>query len=107
MFSCSLTGVSEESSSILHRDVRYTGGVQCGTRSHKRSGLVGTRDSIRSPRHPECAESVTTCAKRPSAADLPRRAAELVVAQFDTVAVAAEGCDALVATGVMRAGVWL
>ena len=42
----------------------------------------------------------------PSAADLPRRAAELVAAQFDTVAAVAEGCDALVATGVMPAGVW-
>ena len=39
-------------------------------------------------------------------ADLPRRAAELVAAQFDTVPAAAEGCDALVATGVMPAGVW-
>ena len=27
--------------------------------------------------------------------------------QFDTVAAVAEGCDALVATGVMPAGVWL
>ena len=35
-----------------------------------------------------------------------RRAAELVAAQFDTVAVAAEGCDAL-AGGMMPAGVWL
>ena len=43
----------------------------------------------------------------PSAADLPQRAAELVAAQFDTVAAAAEGCDALVATGVMPAGVRL
>jgi vancomycin aglycone glucosyltransferase len=43
----------------------------------------------------------------PSAADLPRRAAELVAAQFDTVAAVAEGCDALAATGVMPAGVWL
>src|SRR5215203_2371442 len=42
----------------------------------------------------------------PPSADLPRRAAELVAAQFDTVAGAAEGCDALVATGVMPAGVW-
>ena len=42
-----------------------------------------------------------------AAADLPRRAAELVAAQFDTVAAAAEGCDALVATGVMPAGVRL
>jgi hypothetical protein len=39
-------------------------------------------------------------------ADLPRRAAELVAAQFDTVAAVAEGCDGLVATGVMPAGVW-
>jgi len=36
-----------------------------------------------------------------SAADLPRRAAELAAAQFDTVTAAAEGCEALVATGVM------
>jgi vancomycin aglycone glucosyltransferase len=43
----------------------------------------------------------------PSAADLPRRAAELVAAQFDTVPAAADGCDALVATGVIPAGVWL
>jgi vancomycin aglycone glucosyltransferase len=43
----------------------------------------------------------------PSAADLPRRAAELVAAQFDTVPAAAEGSDALVATGVMPAGVRL
>jgi vancomycin aglycone glucosyltransferase len=43
----------------------------------------------------------------PPAADLPRRAAELVAAQFDTVAAVAEGCDALVATGVMPAGVRL
>jgi vancomycin aglycone glucosyltransferase len=43
----------------------------------------------------------------PAAADLPRRAAELVAAQFDTVPAAAEGCDALVATGVIPAGVWL
>ena len=43
----------------------------------------------------------------PPSADLPRRAAELVAAQFDTVAAAAEECDALVATGVMPAGVWL
>jgi vancomycin aglycone glucosyltransferase len=41
------------------------------------------------------------------AADLPRRAAELAAAQFDTVAAAvAEGGDALVAGGVMPAGVW-
>jgi vancomycin aglycone glucosyltransferase len=49
---------------------------------------------------------LVTGATPPSAADLPRRAAELVAAQFDTVAAVAEGCDALVATGVMPAGVW-
>ena len=41
-----------------------------------------------------------------SAADLPPRAAELVAAQFDTVAAAAEGRgDALAAGGMMPAGV--
>ena len=48
-----------------------------------------------------------TEATPPSAADLPRRAAELVAAQFDTVPEAAEGCDALVAAGGMPAGVRL
>jgi vancomycin aglycone glucosyltransferase len=47
-----------------------------------------------------------TKATPPSAADLPPRAAELVAAQFDTVAAAAEGCDAPVATGVMPTGGW-
>ena len=50
---------------------------------------------------------LVTGATPPSAADLPRRAAELVAAQFDTVPAAAEGCDALVASGVMPAGVRL
>jgi len=50
---------------------------------------------------------LVTGATPSSAADLPRRAAELVAAQFDTVPAAAEGCDALVATGVMPAGVRL
>ncbi|MET7606162.1 glycosyltransferase [Streptomyces avermitilis] len=40
----------------------------------------------------------------PSAADASRIAAELVAARFATVAAAAEGCDALVATGLMPAG---
>ena len=39
----------------------------------------------------------------PTAADLPRRAAELIAVQFDTVAAAAEGCDALVAIGLLPA----
>ncbi|MDQ1012896.1 vancomycin aglycone glucosyltransferase [Streptomyces sp. V4I23] len=40
----------------------------------------------------------------PTAADAFRIAAELVAARFDTLAAAAEGCDALVATGLMPAG---
>jgi vancomycin aglycone glucosyltransferase len=40
-----------------------------------------------------------------TAADAPRVAADLVASQFDTVAPAAEGCDAVVATGLMPAGV--
>jgi vancomycin aglycone glucosyltransferase len=48
---------------------------------------------------------LVTGATPPSAADLPRRAAALVATQFDTVAAAAEGCDALVPA--MPAGVWL
>jgi hypothetical protein len=44
--------------------------------------------------------------RKPSTpADAPRVAAELVAAQFETVAAAAEGCDALVASGLMPAGV--
>jgi vancomycin aglycone glucosyltransferase len=39
----------------------------------------------------------------PSVADVPRRAAELIAAQFDKLAAAAEGCDALVASGLMPA----
>ncbi|WP_053748857.1 glycosyltransferase [Streptomyces sp. MMG1533] len=39
-----------------------------------------------------------------SAADAPRIAAELVAARFDTVGAAAEGCDVVVATGLMPAG---
>jgi vancomycin aglycone glucosyltransferase len=49
--------------------------------------------------------TMVTGATPPSAADLPRRAAALVATQFDTVAAAAEGCDALVPA--MPAGVWL
>jgi vancomycin aglycone glucosyltransferase len=39
-------------------------------------------------------------ARPPSAADAPRRAAELIAAQFDKIPAAAEGCAALVATGL-------
>lgn len=40
-------------------------------------------------------------ATRPTAADVPRIAEELMTAYFDTVAKAAEGCDALVASGLL------
>ncbi|MFI2367634.1 glycosyltransferase [Streptomyces sp. NPDC018833] len=40
----------------------------------------------------------------PSAADAFRLAVELVAARFDTLASAAQGCDALVAAGLMPAG---
>jgi vancomycin aglycone glucosyltransferase len=47
-----------------------------------------------------------TGATPPSAADLPPSAVELLAAQFDTVAAAAEECDAPVPTGVMPTGAW-
>lgn len=46
----------------------------------------------------------------PPPSSLPRLAADLLAVEFDAVtavAAAAEGCDALVATGMMPAGVWL
>ncbi|GLV77693.1 glycosyl transferase [Streptomyces hygroscopicus subsp. hygroscopicus] len=39
----------------------------------------------------------------PSASGLPQRAAEVIAGQFDAVTAAAEGCDVLVATGMMPA----
>jgi vancomycin aglycone glucosyltransferase len=39
----------------------------------------------------------------PSAADVPRRVAEVIAAQFDRLAAAAEGCDALVTSGLAPA----
>ncbi len=47
--------------------------------------------------------ALTTGAPPPSSANLPRHAAELIASQFDAVTAAAEGCDALVATGVLPA----
>jgi vancomycin aglycone glucosyltransferase len=41
----------------------------------------------------------------PSPADVPRLAAELIATWFDQVGAAAEGCDALVASGVIPAAV--
>ncbi|MFP1628290.1 glycosyltransferase [Streptomyces sp. 5K101] len=49
------------------------------------------------------ARALTTGGPPPTAADLPRRAAELMASQFDVVTEAAEGCDVLVATGMMPA----
>ncbi|MGI5488950.1 glycosyltransferase [Microtetraspora malaysiensis] len=49
------------------------------------------------------ARALTTAPPPASPADLPRRAAELIAGQFDAVTAAAEGCDALVATGMMPA----
>jgi vancomycin aglycone glucosyltransferase len=48
--------------------------------------------------------SVATRLKAPSADDAFRLAAELVAARFETLPTAAEGCDVLVATGLMPAG---
>ncbi|WP_265560406.1 glycosyltransferase [Streptomyces hygroscopicus] len=49
------------------------------------------------------ARALTAAAPQPSAANLPRRAAELIASQFDAVIAAAEGCDAVVATGMVPA----
>ncbi|WP_308416708.1 glycosyltransferase [Streptomyces sp. AJS327] len=39
----------------------------------------------------------------PPASDLPRRAAEVIAGQFEAIPAAAEGCDVLVATGMLPA----
>ncbi|MGP3967546.1 glycosyltransferase [Streptomyces sp. 6N223] len=48
--------------------------------------------------------SVVAGARPPTAEDAFRLARELVAARFDTLTAAAEGCDALLATGLMPAG---
>ncbi len=48
--------------------------------------------------------SVVAGERPPTANDAFRLAADLVAARFDTLAAAAEGCDALLATGLMPAG---
>ncbi|MFB4303129.1 glycosyltransferase [Actinomadura sp. NTSP31] len=48
--------------------------------------------------------SVVAGPKPPSAQDAFRLAPELVAARFETLSAAAEGCDALLATGLMPAG---
>ena len=47
---------------------------------------------------------IVTGTRQLSASDAPKQAARLVAEQFETVAAVAEGCDALVATGLMPAG---
>jgi vancomycin aglycone glucosyltransferase len=64
-----------------------------------------TTYGLRGDGQPLVGLAVQVCAP-PSAVDLPPRAAELVAAQFDTVAAAAEECGASVATGVMPTGGW-
>jgi vancomycin aglycone glucosyltransferase len=49
--------------------------------------------------------SVVAGTKPPTAEKAFRLASELVAARFDTLTAAAEGCDALLATGLMPAGV--
>ncbi|MFF1655068.1 glycosyltransferase [Streptomyces sp. NPDC058255] len=49
------------------------------------------------------ARALTTATPPPSSACLPRRAADLIAGQFDAVTAAAEGCDALMATGAIPA----
>src|SRR4051812_45162547 len=48
--------------------------------------------------------SVVAGTKPPTAQDAFRLAPQLVAARFDTFTAAAEGCDALLATGLMPAG---
>jgi vancomycin aglycone glucosyltransferase len=60
--------------------------------------LVPAGGSVR-----QMVREVLTRSEPPSPADLPRRAAELLATQFDAVAAAADGCDALVASGITPA----
>jgi hypothetical protein len=57
--------------------------------------LIPLGDSLRDMLHGE---------KPLTPADAPRMAAALGAMQFDTVAAAADGCDAVVASGLMPAG---
>jgi vancomycin aglycone glucosyltransferase len=60
--------------------------------------MVPTGRSVRALVHGDKQQKPST------PADAPRVAAELVAAQFESLGPAAEGCDALVATGLMPAG---
>jgi vancomycin aglycone glucosyltransferase len=53
----------------------------------------------------EPVRALVHAAKPPSPDDVPRLTAELIATWFDKVAAAAEGCDALVASGVIPAAV--
>jgi vancomycin aglycone glucosyltransferase len=49
------------------------------------------------------ARALTIASPPPSPKNLPQRAAEVIASQFEVVTSAAEGCDALVATGMIPA----
>jgi vancomycin aglycone glucosyltransferase len=59
-------------------------------------------DLVPAPKPPDLARPPVGSSGAPPPSSLPRYAAELVAAQFDAVTAAAEGCDALVATGMMQ-----
>jgi vancomycin aglycone glucosyltransferase len=84
------------------------------------AGLRAVGAEVRMCAPPDCAERLAEAgvplvpvgdpvralvhgAAPPSMADVPRRIAELIAAWFDKVTPAAEGCDALVASGLMPA----
>ena len=84
------------------------------------AGLRATGAEVRMCAPPDCAERLAEAgvplvpvgdpvrqlvhgAAPPSMADVPRRIDELIAAWFDKVTPAAEGCDALVASGLMPA----
>ena len=68
-----------------------------------RGVVAGTRRGVRVVRAAGLRGAAGPCRR---AVPAPPLAAELVPAQFDTVAAAAEECDAPVATGVMPTGAW-
>ena len=67
--------------------------------------MIAAGRSVRDLVHGAKASGTKPSTTKPSTpADAPRVAAQLVDSQFETVAPAAEGCDAVVATGLMPAG---
>ncbi len=83
----------------LGADVQVCAPPDCATRlAEVGVALVPVGQPVRPLVH-----GATAGAKPPSAADVPRVAAEVIAAQFDKLAAAAEGCDALVTSGVMSA----